>query len=274
MAYADDGELTSDTSLLHFYGEDLKRRREEAGLKQTKFAAEALIAPSLLSKIESGKRLPSKELSVLADARFGTGDHFQRLWPLVIKYAYPSWFRPFVELEATARAIRSFQVQVVPGLLQTQEYARAVLEAGRLDPDRVEELLAARVVRQDILTRENPPELWVVLDETVLRRPMGSSEVFAGQLQRLLEATESARTVLQVIPFSAGGHAGNNGAFSALAMDEGPDVVYVDGLLQGQIHADPAEVRAATRIYTLLQAGALSPAASLDLIRTVMKDHR
>jgi transcriptional regulator with XRE-family HTH domain len=272
MAYADD-ELSPDNSVLHFYADDLKRRRTAAGISQAQFAREALMAPSLLNKIEAGKRLPSKELSTLADARFGTGDHFQRLWPLVIKYAYPSWFRPFVDLEAAAAAIRSFQVQVVPGLLQIEPYARAVLEAGRLGTDRVDELLAARMERQRILTREDPPDLWVVLDENVLHRPVGQPAVYAAQLKRLLEAAEMTTTVIQVIPYAAGGHAGLAGPFAALSMDEGPDVVYVDGHLQGQILADPAEVKATLRAYDLLQAVALSPSASLDMIQTAIKEH-
>ncbi|MEW2519051.1 helix-turn-helix domain-containing protein [Actinacidiphila alni] len=272
MAYTDD-ELTPDNSVLHFYAEDLKRRRTEAGVGQAQFAREALVAPSLLNKIEAAKRLPSKELSVLADARFGTGDHFQRLWPLVIKYAYPSWFRPFVDLEAAAAAIRSFEVQVVPGLLQIVPYARAVLEAGRLGPERVDELLAARMERQNILTRNDPPDLWVILDENVLHRRIGTPEVFVAQLERLLEAAEMPTTVIQVIPYAAGGHAGLAGPFAALSMAEGPDVVYVDGHLQGQILADPAEVKATLRAYDLLQAEALSPAASLQMIQTAIKEH-
>lgn len=125
MAYADD--LDPSDSVLSFYATDLRRRREAAGMSQRALAKAALMAPSLLNKIEAAKRLPTRELSALADETFGTIDHFTRLWPLVIRYAYPKWFRPFVDLEAAAAAIRSFEAQVVPGLLQTEDYTRAIL---------------------------------------------------------------------------------------------------------------------------------------------------
>ncbi|MFI9202658.1 Scr1 family TA system antitoxin-like transcriptional regulator [Streptomyces sp. NPDC053048] len=271
MAYAD--ELDPAGSVLWFYAEDLRRRREAAGMTQRALASAAYMSPSMLNKIEAGKRLPTKDLSEVADREFGTEDHFQRLWRLVIRYAYPPWFRPFVDLEEAASAIRSFQVQVVPGLLQTEDYARAVLSAGRPDREALEEQVAARLERQRILTRDTPPELWIVLDENVLRRPMGSTDTMRNQLERLIEAAQTPSNVIQIVPYSAGGHAGVAGPFAALTLDEGPDVVYVDGFLQGQILADPADVKAATRAYDLLTAVALSPDQSIDLIADALKDH-
>ncbi|MDX3854439.1 helix-turn-helix transcriptional regulator [Streptomyces sp. AK02-01A] len=272
MAYAD--ELDPADSVLSFYATDLRRLREKAGMSQRALAAEALMAPSLLNKIEAAKRLPTKELSALADRTFGTDGHFTRLWPLVIKYAYPKWFRPFVELEEAASEIRSFEVQVMPGLLQTEGYAREVLAARRPNPDVVEEHVIARLERQRILMRDSPPELWIVLDENVLRRRMGSVDTMRGQLEHLLTAAQTYNTVLQIIPYDAGGHAGVGGPFSALTLDEGPDVVYVDGFLQGQILAEPEDVKAATRAYDLLAAAALSPNRSIDMIADSLKELR
>ncbi|WP_249416215.1 helix-turn-helix transcriptional regulator [Streptomyces sp. TS71-3] len=270
MSYAD--ELDPTDSVLSFYATDLRRFREKAGITQRDLAKRAHMAPSLLNKIEAAKRLPSRELSILCDEVFGTGDHFQRLWPLVVKYAYPSWFRPFVELEEAATLIRSFEAQVIPGLLQTEDYARAVFAPRRLDPDKLDDQVAARLERQRILTRPQPPELWAILDENVLRRRMGGSSVMRGQLERLIIAALEPRTVIQVVPYEAGAHAGVGGPFSALTLDEGPDVVYVDGFLQGQILADPEDVKAAGRAYDLLRAVALSPDRSIDLITDVMKE--
>ncbi|MDH6112303.1 transcriptional regulator with XRE-family HTH domain [Kitasatospora sp. MAP12-15] len=272
MALADLLDPTS--SVLAFYATDLRRKREGAGISQRAFAKQALMAPSLLNKIEAGTRLPTKDLSALADSTFGTTDHFQRLWPLVIKYAYPAWFRPYVDLEEAATVIRSFQVQVIPGLLQTEDYARAVFATTRPDRDILEEQVAARLERQHILARDDRPELWVILDELVLRRAHGTDAVMRAQLDALLAAADEPRTVVQVIPFSVRGHAGSEGAFSALTLDEGPGVVYVDGFLQGQILGDPSEFKAAERRYDLLTADALSPSASIDLIATAMKDLR
>ncbi|MFC4035187.1 Scr1 family TA system antitoxin-like transcriptional regulator [Streptomyces polygonati] len=260
-------------SPLKHFGKEVRIERERLGMSRAELGKAAHCGYSLVAKIEQGERLPALDFAEACDRVFPTaGGRFVRLWPLIIKYAYPSWFRPFVELEALASAIRSFEVQVVPGLLQTEEYARAVLEAGRLRTDSLDELVAARMERQRILTREFPPELWVVLDENVLNRQMGSSRVFAAQLARLVQEAETPSTVIQVIPHSAGGHAGLGGAFAALTMDEGPDVVYVEAFVQGQILADPANVKAAMRVYDLLTAVALSPSKSLDLIHTTMKE--
>ncbi|MFI9271182.1 helix-turn-helix domain-containing protein [Kitasatospora sp. NPDC052896] len=272
MALADLLDPTS--SIMAFYATDLRRKREEAGITQRAMAKRALMAPSLLNKIEAGVRLPSEDLSEVADAMLGTGDHFRRLWPLVIKYAYPAWFRPYVDLEEAARAIRSFQIQLVPGLLQTEEYARVVMNVCRPDRDVLEERVVARLQRQKILERPDRPELWVVLDELVLRRAMGSPAIQRAQLESLINAAQEPRTVIQVLPLSVGAHAGVEGAFSVLTLDEGPGVVYVDGFSQGQILADPSQVKAAERAYDLLMTGALSVTASIDLIAAVMKELR
>ena len=264
MGYA--AELDPTGSVLSFYATDLRRARERAGVPQAELARAAHMSPSLLNKVEATKRLPTFDLSVLCDELFGTGDHFQRLWKLVVRYAYPAWFRPWVELEQAATTIRSFQAQVVPGLLQTEEYARAVLAPSRPERAVADELLAALRERQLILTRQPPPELWLVLDENVLRRHIGSRAVMRAQLERLVAAAESPSTVIQVVPYSVGGHAGAAGPFAAMTLDEGPDVLYVDGFRQGQILADPADVKAALRTYDLLTATALSPDDSVALI--------
>nr|WP_237530688.1 helix-turn-helix transcriptional regulator [Streptomyces sp. SID3212] len=261
-------------SVLAFYATELRRRREAAGMSQRALAKEALMAPSLLNKVEAARRLPTKPLSVVADKMLLADEFFTRLWPVVIKHAYPAWFRPYVELEEAATVIRSFQVQLIPGLLQTSEYARAVLAGGRPNRDTVEELVTARLARQHILERPAPPELWLVLDENVLRRRVGSVDTMRGQLARLREAAETPHIVLQIVPYDAGGHAGMDGPFSALTLDEGPDVVYVDGFLQGQIFAEPDKIKAAARTYDLLAAVALSPDRSIDLINDAMKDLR
>ncbi|MFI6985795.1 Scr1 family TA system antitoxin-like transcriptional regulator [Embleya sp. NPDC050154] len=264
-------ELDPSASVLTFYATEFRREREKIGMTQRAMAKRAWMAPSLLNKIESAKRLPTEDLSKLADELFGTGDRFQRLWPLVIRYAYPAWFRPFVELEEAASIIRSFEVQVVPGLLQTERYARAIYAARRPDPNELEEQVTARIQRQRIFHREDPPEFRAVLDETVLRRVWGNREVMREQLERLVELARLPRFVIQVLAYESGGHAGVGGPFAALTLDEGPDVVYVDGFLQGQILAAPAHVKAAQRAYDLLVADALSPTQSADLIVSTLK---
>ncbi|WP_262928426.1 helix-turn-helix domain-containing protein [Streptomyces sp. CBMA29] len=185
----------SASPLKHF-GREVKLERERTRLSRAELGKEASCGYSLVAKIEAGERMPAFDFAEACDRAFPDANgRFGRLWPLVIKYAYPSWFRPFVELEAAAATIRSFQVQVVPGLLQTPEYARAVMEAGRLrlGTRRVDDLLTARMERQRILARPDPPDLWVILHESVLRVRVGSAQVFGAQLSAVEQVVAGFR---------------------------------------------------------------------------------
>jgi transcriptional regulator with XRE-family HTH domain len=262
-------ELDPSSSMLAFYGAEQRRIRTEATLSQTRLAKLAYCTPSLLCKIEAAQRVPSEELAQRCDEVLNTGGHFARLWPLVIKYAYPAWFRPYVEMEEQATVIQSYQTRLVPGLLQTEEYARAIFAGAR--PDRLEELVAARLNRQRILTRDDPPYLWVVMDEQALRANFGGPMVMRAQLTRLLQAAEVPRTVVQVVPADVRTHPAHY-PFVTLSFDEGPDVLHIDGFYQGQLRGEPEALAEAQRTYDLLRATALSPDASTDLIATIMKD--
>ncbi len=146
----------------------------------------------------------------------------------------PSWFQPYLGLEAAAVLIRTYEVQFIPGLLQTPEYAKAVilLGHGNAPPAEVERRVAVRMKRQQVLAREDPPQLWVVVDEGALRRPIGGPEVMRAQLRALVDATKLPHVRLQVIPFNAGGHAAAGGSFSILRFPEQdlPDVIYIEQL--------------------------------------------
>jgi transcriptional regulator with XRE-family HTH domain len=265
----DEAECDPESSMLAFYGAEQRRLRTEVGISQARLAKLAYCTPSLLCKIESAQRVPSEELAQRCDDVLDTGGHLARLWPLVIKYAYPAWFRPFVDLEEQATAIQSFETRLIPGLLQTEEYARAVLAGAR--PDRLEELVAARLNRQRVLTREDPPHLWVVIDENALRRKLGGPAVMRAQLARLLEAAEVPRIVVQVVPADVHSHPAHY-PFWTFSFDEGPDVLYVDGFYQGQLRGEPEAVASAHQTYDLLRAAALPTDASVDLIATIMRD--
>jgi len=270
MAAAD--ELDPCESVLTYYATQFRRDRARLGMTQRAMAKRALMAPSLLNKIEAAKRLPTEDLSKLADDLFGTGDSYQNLWRLVVRYAFPAWFRPYVQFEESATIIRSFQVQLVPGLLQTERYARAVLSAGRPDEDKLEEAVVARMQRQRIFAKADPPEFRAVLDENVLRRAWAPIDVMREQYEKLMELAHKPRFVIQVLPRASGAHAAHDGSFSMLTLDEGPDVVHVDGLIQGQILVAPDDVKAAQRIYELLAVDALSPTRSIDLIASALKE--
>ncbi|MEV6496922.1 helix-turn-helix domain-containing protein [Streptomyces prunicolor] len=264
-------ELDGEDTMLAFFGSELVRLRKAKGVGQAELARATHTSQALVSKIENAERVPSKDFALDSDRFFGTDGHLRRLWPLVIKYAYPSWFRPYVDLEKAATIIRSYETLIIPGLLQTRAYARATLSVGRSND--IETLLDVRMERQTILDRPVPPELWVILEEGALRRNMGDSAVMREQLQRLIDATKAPSTVVQVIPTEAGCHAGIGGPFHALTFEKGNPVVYADSFLQGQLLVGPEDVRAASRTYDLLLGAALPIQASVDLIARVMKEH-
>ncbi|MFE1175863.1 helix-turn-helix domain-containing protein [Streptomyces sp. NPDC058773] len=279
---AETDEPDPTASLLAFFGTELTRIRTELRLSQEKTAKLAHTTQSMLSKIEAGKRVPSKELAHDLDAALKNGGHFGRLYPLVIRYAYPSWFLPFIELERDAVSMRVFESQIIPGLLQTEDYARAMLAAVR--PDNLDDLVAARMSRQEVFERDTPPRAWFVVDEQALRRPIGGADVWGAQLEHLLKAGEDPRTVIQVIPRKVLAHPGLAGPFTLLRFEDGtqpppsrtsstprrqeaaPDVLYVDGFSQGRIALDASEVAAGAHAYDLLRAVALSPEESAELI--------
>jgi hypothetical protein len=187
----------------------------------------------------------------------------------------PSWLEPYVGLEEVASQVRAYQVQFVPGLLQTEDYARAVTLLGHgSDPIRqVDMRVGLRMARQQMLGRPDPPNVWMVLDEAILRRPIGDRAVMRGQLEHLLEASERQNLTIQLIPFQAGGHAAAGGAFTILRFAEPdlPDVVYLEQLTSALYLDKPETVDRYLTAMERLCMEALTPAASLDSIRKILK---
>ncbi|MEU5127637.1 helix-turn-helix domain-containing protein [Streptomyces mobaraensis] len=270
MTTEDDSLPDPTSSMLAFFGSELNRIRRKAGKSQTQAAEMAHTTQAMISYVERAKRVPSEPLAHDLDSAFGTDGHFGRLHPLVIKFAYPSWFLPYVEMEREATSLSVFDIQLIPGLLQTEAYARALLASGR--PDNLGDMVAARLTRQDIFEREDRPRTWFVFDEYALVRPYVAPSDMREQLQHLLTAAEHPRCVIQVIPRDAPPHPGLDGSFTILGFDTGPDVLHVDGFLQGRMAADPAEVISASRAYDLIRAIAMPPRASADLIRKYLKE--
>ncbi|GAA2147313.1 helix-turn-helix transcriptional regulator [Kitasatospora kazusensis] len=247
----------------------MRRFRSAAGITQEQLGEIVNYTGALVGLVETARRLPSQDFAERCDAALGTDGALSRLWPLVSRGSFPSWFRGFVDLEAAATDISSFQVQVVPGLLQTEDYARAVISAGRLND--VEEKVAARLERQKILAAPSAPQLWVILEENVLRRPIGGQAVLRAQLGHLLDAGRSPQVIIQVLADSAGAHASLDGPMALLSFAEGPNVAYVEGHATGQMITEPHEVRRCSLIFDLIRADALSPQATAVLIATAME---
>ena len=187
-----------------------------------------------------------------------------------------TWFQNYLDLEQATELIRTYEIQFVPGLLQTDAYARAVITLGhgRAAEDEISRRAGLRMARQQLLTRPEPPRLWAVLDEAVLRRPIGGLEVLREQIEHLIEMTRMRNVRLQVMPFKSGGHAAAGGAFSILrfAHSDVPDVVYIEHLTSG-LYLDKREdvdIYAAAMGRLFIEAE--PPNRTPDILREVLRD--
>lgn len=263
-------DLDPSASPLDYYGSELRRLREEARLKQGQLGDIVFCTTSLIGQIETARKVPTRDFSERVDAALDTNGAFSRLVGLVLRSQLPHWFQAYAEMEAKATYISSYQAQLVYGLLQTEEYARAVLATGL--PDNLDELVAARMERHRILARESPPMVWVVLDEAALHRPIGGRAVMRKQLNHLLGLRDSRWVQVQVLPYSVGEHASLIGSFNTLRFDDDPDLVYTEDLISGHMSANPDTVKEAALRYAHLQAAALSVEDSAALIARVMEE--
>jgi transcriptional regulator with XRE-family HTH domain len=270
-------------------GSELRRLREDHSIKLEEVAERLGVAASTLSRIETGKA-PTKSVYLTAMLEmYGVTDPAQRQvlvdmareghrkgWWSVYDDVLPTGFGIYVGLEAEAAGLRSFEGEAVQGLFQTPDYARAILREVQVrDTDeQVERLVDLRMKRQEVLDRNPPLDVWMILDEAVIRRTIGGPEVMRDQLARLVEASRKPNVTLQVLPFSTGSHAGLRGPFSILEFPEraDPDVAYVESVA-GIIYLEKErEVRTAAEAFDRLRAAALSPGQSTDLIIEAAKD--
>jgi transcriptional regulator with XRE-family HTH domain len=262
--------LDPGASPLDYYGFELRRHREAAGLTQRQLGDVVSYTGSLIGQIETARKVPTLEFSERVDAALGTGGLLSRLVELVLRSQLPVWFQQVAELERRATEICSFQEQIVLGLLQTEAYARTVL--GALDQTKLDDRTAARLARQRVFEKEEPPVFWAVLGEAVLYQVMGGPEVMREQLAHLLTFEENPRINVQVLPFSAGAHAGLTGPFDVYRFASDPTIVYMEGYGSGHPTANPDTVKDCSLRYDHLRAAALSLKDSAELIRRVMEE--
>jgi transcriptional regulator with XRE-family HTH domain len=268
-------------------GSELRRLRESHSIKLEEVADRLGLAPSTLSRIETGKaptRIgylkallelygvydPGQRQAMLEMAR----DGHRRGWWAVWDGVLPTGFGVWVGLEAEAASLRVYEAQVVHGLLQTEDYARAVMSTvrRRQSAEEIERLVRLRMQRQDVLHRPQPLDLWLILDEAVLRRMAGPSRVMREQLEYLYEACQWTNVTVQVLGFGSGMHPALGGSFAIIEFPErlDPDVVYTEGVTgQAYIEERDREVRARSEAFDFLRASALPPAESARLIRSI-----
>ncbi|MEU1302258.1 helix-turn-helix domain-containing protein [Streptomyces shenzhenensis] len=262
--------LDPGASPLDFYGFELRRHREVAGLTQRQLGDILNYTGSLVGQIETARKLPTQEFSERADIALGTGGLLSRLVGLVMRTQLPAWFQQVAELEGRATEICTFQMGMVHGLLQTPEYVRAVL--GALDHSDLDDRTTVRLARQRIFERAEQLVFWMVLSEAALHQEIGDSETMRGQLAHLASFENNPRINVQVLPFSAGAHAGLTGSFTVFRFASDPTIVYTEGYGSGHPAANPDTVMNCSLRYDHLRAAALSIKDSAELIRRVMED--
>ena len=260
-------------AILAFAGE-LMAWRMKAGMSKIELAERLGYSPQLIGQVERAKNLPSKQLAEDLDTLFETNGLFLRLWKLINETRHvaslPRGFPEFLAREAQATRMYAFEPSVIKGLFQTRDYAYEVLKAGR-EPEEIEQLVAKRMERQEVLIRPKPPLVFVVLDEVAIKRRIGGREVMCGQIEHLIELAQRSNVTLQIVPDTAGSYAGLMGAFDILGFEDGHDIVYIEGHVGGQLIADPAIVQEYALRYDLIRGAAMSADESLKLLRRTLE---
>ncbi|PWS40813.1 transcriptional regulator [Streptomyces sp. ZEA17I] len=256
------------------YGEELKLRRMAAGLTQEALAREVVCSPTLISHYEAGRRLPSPDDARRIDQALGTDGFFER-WLEDLDPAFAHYFGVVAELEQEATEIRQYGGSLIPGLLQTKEYSRAVFQAYRPNycAEEVDELVVSRAKRGLLLEKTSAPETWTLLDEGALRRSIGGPRVMAEQLNKVADMADSGRLRLHVLPLACGAHALLEGMLYLLSFADAAPLAYIEGLHNGRLLDDPALVDACRTSYTLALSDAASRQKSVALVRSIAEEH-
>jgi len=269
---------------------ELQRRRETTGMSREEVARQLEWSTSTLFRIETGRSRPQPgNVRTLLELYGVTGAERDGLIQLTREARQPGWWHSFrdvlpnpyevyIGLEAGAASIRNFEPVVVPGLLQTADYAREIFRNGprELEREDVERRVEVRLARQEILARDDRPRLWAVIDEAVIHRVVGSVSVMRGQLRHLVESSQKGKTTIQVVPYRAGAHAGTIGAFVILDFPEATDpaVVYVETLAGDMYLEERSDVNRYTLAFERLLAASLHPDDSVQMIERLARTLR
>lgn len=269
-------KLDPSSSPRALLGAELRHRRDKAGLSQEELGLPLFVSGSFIGQLESGTRRMQVDQAEKIDEILLADGFFVRNCVALKKSKYPDHFAEAAEAEAGAEAIKEYSPLLVPGLLQTEPYARAVFVSYQptAPDDVIDELVAARLERAALLSDPTTPMVWTVLDEAVLRREVGGPAVMAEALKHLVSLIRQRRVIVQILPFSAGGHAAMGGPLKLMAFSDAPPLAYLDGLGSGQLLDDPATVKAYGLTYDLLVASAVSPDASQALIESAAEDYQ
>ena len=285
MSAAQPGGPTVRRILL---GSQLRRLREAKGISREEAGYTIRASDSKISRLELGRvGFKERDVADLLTLYGVTAEADRDLLLALVREAntagwwhdynqvLPAWFETYVGLEEAASLIRTYEVQFVPGLLQSSDYARAVTRTGHggAAPDEIEQRVALRMTRQERLSKPGAPQLWAVIDEAALRRPIGGAKVMRGQLEHLLEMAEMPSVTVQVMPFEHGGHAAEGGAFTILRYPESdlPDVVYVEQLTSALYLDKRSDVDVYMEAMERLAVQAATPERTADILNGLLK---
>lgn len=257
-----------------YFAAELKAQRAARGWTQVELGRMIGFSDSFISDVERGERLPSADFAVACDREFGTPGTFARWQEVAKRAAYPSWFFPVIPFETAAVRIHGWEVGAVPGLLQTEGYARSVIQARRPQADdaAIERTVTARMERQAILAREHPPLFWCVLHEGLLRHVVGDRETTGEQLDKLIKAAGTPGVVLQVLPFTAHEHAGVEGPIVVYERPGSPMVAYTECYGGGRLVEAADDVADLMTVLGMLRAAALPRRDSVALMKQIRRD--
>ncbi|WP_234542529.1 helix-turn-helix domain-containing protein [Streptomyces shenzhenensis] len=279
----DDGEVTEPgwevdpdddwgVAVIATVGRQLKLRREAVGMRAAEFGEAVGYGEDMVYKVEGGKRIPRQEYLNRADEVLGAGGLISATWEDVKRVRYPKKVRELAKLEGQAVEIGVYECNIIAGLLQTPEHARAVISAAQppYSPDDVERMVTARLARQSVFERDPAPSIHFVLEEAPLRRQVGGTMVWRQQLQRLLEAGRLHHVTLQVMPTNTDAHPGLDGRIELLKFPDGTAVGRADGAFSGRPTTDPKQLRLIELQYGTIRAQALPPRESQAFIEQLL----
>ncbi|MEU6226681.1 helix-turn-helix transcriptional regulator [Streptomyces sp. NPDC047042] len=265
-------EYEVGTGILCVFGRQLKLFRERAGMDRAQLGALTGYSASTIASFEQGRRVPPPKFIDRADEVLDAGGVLSASKEEVARAQYPAFFRDAAKLEAEAIELHVYDTQLVNGLLQTEEYARAVFAMWQpqLDEAVTEQRVAARLARQEIFSRRPTRHLSFVIEEAVLLRTLGGEAVWRGQLEHLMLVAEKRNVVIQVMPLSRQEHAGLAGPFTLMEARDGRRIAYTEVQGDSRVHTERHRVRQLERTYGILRAQAHTPTESLALIEKLL----
>ncbi|MFB7778813.1 helix-turn-helix domain-containing protein [Streptomyces bauhiniae] len=271
----DSGPRTADKSaqgVVAAFGQTVKTLRLRAGMDREELGKRLGYSAATIASFEQGRRIPPPRAIDRADEVLDAGG-LLKVWKEEVERAqYPPFFQGMAQLEKQAMELLSYDTHVVKGLLQTEEYMRALLDMRRppLDPETVEQRVTARLARQDIFDRRPTPLLSFIMDESVLRHRYGGESVLRGQLEHLLLVGQRRNVELQIMPTDCEDNAGVNGPFTVVMRRDGKMFLYVEAQSTSKLETDPEQAGLASARYGIIRAQALNPRKSLEFIEELL----